>query len=244
VRVGVPRSRTALALAALAAAAGAWLASPGLREAASGGIAALAVADGRAAVEAFRGWALGFGPWAPLASAAVMVAQSVAAPLPAFVVTFANGLLFGWAWGALLSWSSAMLGAAACFGIARALGRPAVERLAGGAAALDAADRFFVRHGRRAILLARLLPFVPFDPVSYVAGLTPVRLGPFLLATGLGQLPATLLYSWLGARLTGSVRLLFWGFSIAAALAVLGWTARRRNPSAARLGAAGDGGLA
>ena len=37
----------------------------------------------------------------------------------------------------------------------------------------------------------------------------------------LGQLPATLLYSWLGQSVSGDLRAVFWAFSIAAALAVL-----------------------
>jgi uncharacterized membrane protein YdjX (TVP38/TMEM64 family) len=173
-----------------------------------------------------------------------MVLQALVAPLPAFVITFANGLVFGWGWGALLSWSSAMAGAALCFWLARALGRPAVERLAGGGAALDGADRFFARHGNRAILAARLLPFVPFDAVSYGAGLTSTGFGPFLVATGLGQLPATLLYSWLGEAVTGSVRVLFWAFSAVAAAAVVGWIAGARPAGHLPSGAAARGGRA
>lgn len=120
-----------------------------------------------------------------------MVFQAVIAPLPAFVLTFTNGLLFGWGWGTLLSWSSAMLGAALCFWIARVLGRPVVERLVGGSKALAVSDLFFARYGNRAILIARLLPFVSFDLISYGAGLTPVSFWRFLVATGIGQLPAT-----------------------------------------------------
>jgi uncharacterized membrane protein YdjX (TVP38/TMEM64 family) len=82
------------------------------------------------------------------------------------VVTFTNGLLFGWVWGALLSWSSAMVGAALCFWTARALGRPMVERLVGGTRALETSDLFVARHGTRSVLIARLLPFVSFDVVS------------------------------------------------------------------------------
>jgi uncharacterized membrane protein YdjX (TVP38/TMEM64 family) len=235
VRLGVPRAATAVALGGVCAAAVAWAVSPELRAGVGAAVGALSAPDAQAAVEAFREHVLGFGAWAPLVSAALMVLQSVVAPLPAFVITFANGLVFGWAWGALLSWSSAMAGAALCFALGRALGRPAVERLAGGAAGLDAADRFFARHGARAVLLARLLPFVPFDPVSYAAGLTSLRVGPFLVATGLGQLPATLLYSYLGTSVTGSVRVLFWTFSIVAAAAVVVWATRR--PLQERVGA-------
>lgn len=226
--LGVPRASTAVAMGAVALGVGGYLWIPGVRHGIDAGIGALSAPDAREAVETFRSYVLGFGAWAPLVSAALMVLQSVIAPVPAFVVTFANGLLFGWAWGALLSWSSAMVGAALCFWIARALGRPAVERFMGGVAALESADRFFVQHGNRAILLARLLPFVPFDPVSYGAGLTSTRFGQFLVATGLGQLPATLLYSYLGESASGSARVLFWVFSIVAALAVFYWAGGAR----------------
>lgn len=224
-KLAVPRTGTALALAGLAVAAGAYRWSPAVARTVDPAIRALTAPDGGDAVQAFRSWALGFGAWAPLASAALMVLQAVVAPLPAFVITLANGLVFGWAWGALLSWASAMAGAALCFGLGRALGRPAVERLLGGAGALERADRFFARHGRGAILLARLVPFVPFDAVSYGAGLTSTRLGPFLVATGIGQLPATLAYSWLGERVAGAARVVLWAFSLGLAALVLAWMA-------------------
>jgi uncharacterized membrane protein YdjX (TVP38/TMEM64 family) len=102
-------------------------------------------------------------------------------------------MLFGWFWGgALLFWASAMAGAGLCFGIARALGRPTVERLSGGSAVLAGIDRFFEKYGTYSVLTARLLLFISFDVVSYADGLTPMRFGRFLLATGIVRLPATL----------------------------------------------------
>jgi uncharacterized membrane protein YdjX (TVP38/TMEM64 family) len=220
-RVPVPTLLTAVAVVAAVAA---YLAVPALHRAVDDVVHILTVGDHHAAIVGFRRYLLQFGPWAPAVSALLMVFQSVIAPLPAFVVTFTNGLLFGWAWGALLSWSSAMLGAALCYAVARGLGRPVVERLVGGTKALEISDLFFRRYGSRAILVARLLPFVSFDLISYGAGLTTTTLWRFLLATGLGQLPATLLYSYLGENLTGSARVLFWVFSITTVLFVAGWS--------------------
>lgn len=220
----IPRWAPWVTAVVVAAAVLAYLGVPGLRAAVDAAVGALTEADTGQAVRALRDQLLSFGAWAPAVSALLMVLQSVIAPLPAFVITFANGLLFGWAWGALLSWSAAMVGALACFGIARALGRPVVERLVGGSHALEVSDLFFDRYGPRAIFICRLLPFVSFDLISYGAGLTPVSLRRFLLATGLGQLPATLLYSYLGQHLSGSVQVLFWVFSITLALFVLGAT--------------------
>ena len=70
-----------------------------------------------------------YGAYAALVSFLLMILQSIAAPLPAFLLTFANANLFGWWKGAILSWSSAMAGAAVCFYIARLLGSDSGEKL-------------------------------------------------------------------------------------------------------------------
>ncbi|MBR0025816.1 MAG: hypothetical protein IJP37_01515, partial [Clostridia bacterium] len=42
--------------------------------------------------------------------------------------------------------------------------------------------------------------------VSYFAGLTPIKFWSFIWATGLGQLPATIVYSYVGGMLTGGIK--------------------------------------
>jgi uncharacterized membrane protein YdjX (TVP38/TMEM64 family) len=150
----------------------------------------------------------------------LMIFQSIAAPLPAFLITFANANLFGWWQGAILSWSSAMAGAAVCFYIARVLGRDVVEALTS-KAGLESVDEFFKRHGDKSILIARLLPFISFDFVSYAAGLTSMGFWGFFVATGVGQLPATIVYSYVGGMLTGGARLFVTGLLVLFALSVL-----------------------
>lgn len=159
-----------------------------------------------------------YGVWAAGVSFALMVFQSVAAPLPAFLITFANANLFGWWQGALLSWTSAMAGAAMCFWIVRLLGRDAVEKLIT-KSGLASVEGYFERHGNLTILICRLLPFVSFDFVSYAAGLTSMSFGGFMLATGIGQLPATIVYSYVGGMLTGGAKMLVMALLILFALA-------------------------
>jgi len=173
--------------------------------------------------EPVKAYIRSFGPWAAGISFLLMVFQSIAAPLPAFIITFSNAAIFGWVWGAVLSWTSAMAGAALCYGIARLYGRDAVTKLTG-KTALKAVDGFFERFGGNAIIIARLLPFVPFDPVSYAAGLTSISFRSFFIATGLGQLPATIIYSYAGDMLGGGARTFVYGLLIifaAVALTVL-----------------------
>lgn len=161
-----------------------------------------------------------FGPQAALVSASLMVLQSLAAPIPAFIITLSNSVVFGWWQGALLSWSSAMVGAALCFFIARILGRDAVMHFMTGSA-LKTVDKFFDKFGTHAILICRLLPFMSFDYVSYAAGLTSMGFWEFFIATGIGQAPATIVYSYVGGTLTGGAQMLMVGLLVAFSAAIL-----------------------
>lgn len=171
-------------------------------------------------VESIKGYILSFGIWAPVISFLLMLFQSLIAPLPAFLITFSNAALFGWVNGAILSWSSAMAGAALCFWISRLLGREVTEKLTS-RLALQKVDRFFTQYGKHTILIARLLPFVSFDIVSYAAGLTSMSFRSFFWATGLGQLPATLIYSYVGDMLTGGAKTFVMGLLVLFAFTVL-----------------------
>jgi len=217
------RKQTLIGAIALALFGLTYLLSADVRDFIAQAFATLSKADPRdieGGIRELKSYLLGFGIWAPVVSSILMVLQMIAAPIPGQLVTFTNGLLFGAFWGTVLSWSSAMAGAALCYGIATAFGRPVVEKIVG-AKSLDYVDKFFERYGTKAILVARLIPFVPFDPVSYGAGLTKMGFWRFFIATGIGQFPATILYSWLGAKVTGSIKVVFWVFVSVIALAVI-----------------------
>jgi len=161
-----------------------------------------------------------YGKWAMLVSGFLMVFQSIAAPLPAFFITLTNANLFGWWQGCILSWVSSMIGSAVCFYIARILGRDVVEKICT-KGALQSIEKFFDRYGKKCILIARLLPFISFDVVSYAAGLTSMDFWGFFVATGLGQLPACIVYSYVGGMLTGGAQKLFIALLCLFALAIL-----------------------
>lgn len=172
-----------------------------------------------------------YGAWGPVAAFLLIQLQAVFAPLPSFPVVYAAGFLFGTFWGGLLSWVSVLVSAALCFGLARGFGRPLVECVVS-PRALRRADALFLRHGTFAVLLARLLPFTAFDLLSFAAGLTPMGLGPFLVATAIGMTPSIFLMAWAG-DLGGCSVQAFVGWSVglallAAAAAWLGGRVRAR----------------
>lgn len=177
-------------------------------------------------IETARAYIASYGALAPVVSAILMVFQSVIAPLPAFLITFANGTLFGFWWGSLLSWSSSMVGAAFCFYIARYLGIQRITRLIS-QPAVEKANDFVEKYGTYAILIARLMPFISFDVISYFAGATRMRFLGFWIATGIGQMPATLVYSYLGESASPHIKWILFVFGIVIAISIIRWLMRK-----------------
>jgi uncharacterized membrane protein YdjX (TVP38/TMEM64 family) len=128
-----------------------------------------------------------------------MVLQAIIAPIPSFALSIANGIIFGPLWGTVLSLAGRSIAATLCFYLARALGQNAVEALVGKQAA-HRSDVWLEQWGMQAVLLTRVIPFFSFDLVSYAAGLSRLRFDKFMLATVIGETPAAIMYSWIGAQ--------------------------------------------
>lgn len=211
-----------IGVAPLVALALAWLASPSFRATLGDGVTRLVAGD----LEGLRAWGTELGPRAAAFTALLMLVQALAAPIPAVLITWTNAWLFGPFVGAWLSIGSATAAALVCFALARGFGAPWVERCVP-ATSRARAERFLADHGAAAVLVGRLLPFVPFDPLSFVAGLSSLRASTFVWATFVGQLPAGFAYSYLAAELTSPARFVLFGACTFAALAVVGLGASR-----------------
>lgn len=174
-----------------------------------------------------------FGAWTPVISILLMILQAVISPLPGSLVASANGIVFGIWWGTLLSWVGGILGGTASFWLARWLGQGAVARLAGGKR-LDQANRLSEAEGFWIILIARLVPLISFDWISYLAGVSRMRYTHFLLATAVGMLPGTFAWTALGHDLVmardSTWRISLIGiFMVLACLAGRWWMRRQRG---------------
>lgn len=196
----------------LACAVAAYFLVPGVQGFVATGIGYLHHRD----FDGLRVFILSYGIWAPVTSIALMTVQSMVPLVPGLAITFTNAWIFGWEYGALYSWIGALAGAAVDFGIARWYGRPVVEKFVR-PKYLDLTDQFFKRHGVLAVFLTRLTPVIPFKVISYGAGLTAISFRQYSLATGIGQTPAIVLYSFLGQHLSRGLR---WAVLITAVLVV------------------------
>ena len=119
--------------------------------------------------------------------------------VPGSILTLAAGALFGVLWGTVIVSVASTTAAAIAFLIARYVARGAVERLAGRSPRFAAVDQAIREGGWRVVVLFRLSPVIPFSLSNYLYGLTPIAFGPYLLASWIAMLPATVLYVSIGA---------------------------------------------
>ncbi|WP_257348309.1 TVP38/TMEM64 family protein [Pseudalkalibacillus decolorationis] len=139
-----------------------------------------------------------WGMIAPLLSILLMIFQAIAAPIPAFLITAANGVVFGVYGGIIVSWVGAMLGALVSFFIAKWFGEKFVIKVKKEKKWMEKVKRLSGTYGFTTVLTARLIPVISFDVISFAAGLSGMRLRSFLTATGIGMIPGTVVYTILG----------------------------------------------
>ncbi len=174
-------------------------------------------------------WLTRAGPAAPLLLMGLMATAVVISPIPSFPLDLAAGAFFGPVLGTLYSVAGALAGAGASFFLARVLGRGLVERFARGHIQLcrECSDKLLTK----VVFLARLLPMVSFDVVSYAAGLTRLSPAKFLAASALGMLPPTFLLNALGHTAVFDARVtLLAGATVAVLFLLLPRWIEQRNP--------------
>lgn len=123
-------------------------------------------------------------------------------PLPAEAVTVANGALFGPILGTLLTWVSAMFGAAVTF----YLGRRLLQRSNMKLLEHDKYHRLMQwtnKWGVKGLMLARLIPVVPFFALNIGAAFLPVSGKKYLLVTGIGILPHIMIICCFSGHIAG-----------------------------------------
>jgi uncharacterized membrane protein YdjX (TVP38/TMEM64 family) len=117
----------------------------------------------------------------------------------ATIMTLAGGFLFGVPLGAVLAIIGATAGASSLFLIARTAFGGILQERAGPFIARMADG--FRKDAFNYLLFLRLVPVFPFWAVNLAPALLGMRLLPFVAATALGIVPATLVYSAFGASL-------------------------------------------
>lgn len=155
-----------------------------------------ALRDNRAALLAFVGANRVLAAFIYVLGYAAIVALSIPG---AVIMTLAGGFLFGVALGATLTVLGATLGATILFLIARSAAGDFLRRRAG--PFLAKMSDGFSKDGFFYLLFLRLVPAFPFWAVNLAPALFGMQLAPFVIATALGIIPGTVVFTAFGASL-------------------------------------------
>ncbi len=132
----------------------------------------------------------------PLALIAIMTFRPFLF-LPSWLVMLASGALFGPFLGTACSALGGTLGGALIFGIARAWGRDSVQSYLG-VGSMRAFEEFLALRGAPWLALYTAIPISVLTPVFAGAGLSRIRFGKFMAATGAGFVPRAGLFAVAG----------------------------------------------
>lgn len=154
----------------------------------------------RESPETFRDYVASHGPLGPLMMIGIMALQVVVAVIPGEPFELGAGFVFGWLQGTVLSLLGAILASALVYACTRKWGVKIVEAFFPREKIL----RFsFLQNEKKLdllIFILFLIPGTPKDLLTYLVGLTPMKLTSFLVLTTLARIPSVV-----SSTVTGSL---------------------------------------
>lgn len=168
--------------------------------------------------ENMKSYISSFGILAPI----IYIAMFTIVPLtlvPDAILAVAGGVVFGVGLGTLYTIIGAVCGGTLSFFISRLFGRGFVQNLIKGKA--EWFEDGIEKRGFLFIFMLRLIPLVPFDVISYGAGLSKIKYKDFILATSIGIIPGVWVYTNLGDKSGNLFSVEFLGSTVALVLLMI-----------------------
>lgn len=140
-------------------------------------------------------WLEQYGSWAWAAGIGLLMCDLLL-PIPGTAVMAALGLVYGPFLGGLIGGGGSLLSGSVAYGLCRALGRNAAERLLG-KKDLVKGEQLFSKVGGWLVVLSRWLPVFP-EVIACMAGLTRMPARSFHIAMACGSLPLGFVFAYIG----------------------------------------------
>ena len=119
--------------------------------------------------------------------------------LPCGLFSALGGIVFGRLQGTLLTLLGLTSGSVLTFYLSRSIGREWVRKNLGHR--YDKYESYISREYPYSIFLMRVVPLMPYDVVSCIAGVSKVGIVRFILDTFIGSIPGTFTYVYMGDSL-------------------------------------------
>jgi uncharacterized membrane protein YdjX (TVP38/TMEM64 family) len=150
------------------------------------------------AIQPMEDWKDSHGVLARLAFVGIQVGQIVVFVVPGEATQVLGGYLFGTWEGALYCVIGAAIGSGLAFLLADWLGRPLIKFFIRPEQFARLENMLNRRKGWVSVFVLFLFPGVPKDMLCYIAGLTPMHFGAFVLLSTLARIPGILLCTFGG----------------------------------------------
>lgn len=156
-----------------------------------------------------------FGIFSPLVVVFLIFISTIIPPLPLPIplIEIASGVLFGFMYGFIIVWASQIISSLVAFKAAKTLKKRFFGKLLDNKIWNSYKD-YLAESGPKGVFLIRLTLASPFNIISYLSGLTDMKIREFALATALGTIPEALLFSFVGSELK-NIHISLWYLFIA-----------------------------
>ena len=138
----------------------------------------------------FRVWVEERGVWGRILFVGVIILQVVIAFIPAEPLEIAAGYAFGAVWGSVLDWIGLVIGTMIVFLFVRKIGVKAVEVFF----SREKIDSVKYLNNEKTLnataFILFLIPGTPKDLLTYIAGLTKIRLMLWIILTSIARIPS------------------------------------------------------
>ncbi len=147
------------------------------------------------------------GFWGILLFLVFMAIQSLLMPIPSEIVLLAGGIIYGLWGGFVIGMIGSLLSASLCYFIAANGGGPVVEKFLG-KEKIEIVDVYLQKYGPEFVFFMRAVPFIGFDPISYVSGLVKIDFKKYFLANVVGCITRCVFWAWLGTIIVPNATIL------------------------------------
>ena len=139
-----------------------------------------------------------FGPLSVVIFIGLQIVQVLVAPIPGELNGFIGGYLYGPVLGTIYSTIGLTIGSCLAFLLARWLGMPFVEKIVT-PQVIQKYDYFMEHRGIPITFILFLIPGFPKDALSYIIGLSHMKMTTFLILCTTGRLMGTIMLSVSGS---------------------------------------------
>lgn len=176
-----------------------------------------------------RIWADSMGAWGWLAILGVQILQVIIAFIPGEPVEIVAGALYGGLGGLLICLAGTVIASSVVFLLSKKLGRPLATKLFG----KKNIEKFaFIKDARRLemiVFILFLIPGTPKDMLTYIVGISRMKLPQFLLISTLARIPSVVSSTFIGSTaLRGNWGVMAVIFALTAVVGILGIVFRDR----------------